>query len=122
MALRAFIYMTYVTLLVLIAGCAPKSLEPVLMKDGVRFSYSAPSAKSVFIAGSFNHWDPSADALKGPDRNGVWTIVLPFSPGRYEYRFVVNGKDWVLDPFSPSVDDGFGERNSVFVLPQDTRQ
>ncbi len=113
MTLRTFIY---ITLFVFIAGCAPKSLAPVVLQDGIRFSYSAPSAKSVSIAGSFNHWDPRSNALTGPDRNGVWTIALPLPPGRYEYRYVVNGKDWFLDPSAPSVDDGLGDRNSILVV------
>jgi 1,4-alpha-glucan branching enzyme len=109
-------------LLLLLAGCAPKSLAPEALNKGVRFSFYAPSATSVSIAGSFNRWDPRINALAGPGRDGVWTIVLPLPPDRYEYRFVVNGKDWVLDPFSPSADDGLGERNSVFVLPGDAQQ
>ncbi len=113
MTLRTFLY---ITLFVLLAGCAPKSLEPLAQHDGVRFSYSAPSAQSVSLAGSFNRWDPQADALQGPDRDGIWTIVLPLLQGRYEYRFVVNGKDWVLDPSAPSADDGLGERNSWLIV------
>jgi len=113
MPLRTFIY---ITLFVLIAGCATKSLAPEALDNGVRFSFLAPSASSVSIAGSFNHWDPQTNALTGPDRDGVWTTVLPLPPGRYEYRFVVNGKDWVLDPSVPSEDDGLGERNSLFVV------
>jgi 1,4-alpha-glucan branching enzyme len=113
MPLRTFIY---ITMFVLIAGCATKSLAPEARDNGVRFSFLAPSASSVSIAGSFNHWDPQTNALTGPDRDGVWTTVLPLSPGRYEYRFVVNGKDWILDPSVPSEDDGLGERNSLFIL------
>ncbi len=113
MPLRTFIY---ITLFVLITGCAPKSLGPVTLQDGVLLSFSAPSAKSVSIAGSFNRWDPQINALTGPDRDGVWAIVLPLPPGRYEYRFVVNGKDWFLDPSAPSVDDGLGDRNSILVV------
>lgn len=109
-------------LLLLLAGCAPKSLAPQALNQGVRFSFYAPSAASVSVAGNFNRWDPRINELAGPDKDGVWNIVLPLPPDRYEYRFVVNGKDWVLDPFSPSVDDGFGERNSVFILPQDAQQ
>ncbi len=113
MSLRAFLY---ITLFVLIAGCAPKSHAPVVQRDGVRFSYSAPSATSVSITGSFNRWDSRSNALTGPDRDGVWIIVLPLPPGRYEYRYVVNGTDWVLDPSAPSVDDGLGDRNSLIVI------
>ncbi len=113
MSLRTLIL---ITLFVLLAGCAPKSLEPAATDDGVRFSLSAPSAKRVSIAGSFNRWNPDQDRLIGPDRHGIWTVVLPLSAGRYEYHFVVDGKEWVLDPSVPSVDDGLGDRNSVFVV------
>ncbi len=113
MSLRVFIF---ITLFVLFAGCAPKSLEPAAMRDGVHFSFSAPSAKSVSIAGSFNRWNPDQDRLIGPDRVGIWTIVLKLAPGRYEYQYVVDGKNWALDPSVPSMDDGLGDRNSVIVV------
>ncbi len=102
-------------LLLILAACAPKSLAPVMVPDGVRFSYYAPKATGVSIVGSFNHWDPEQDRLTGPDSNGVWTVVLPLPPGRYEYHFVINGKEWVLDPSAPSEDDGLGGFNSLFV-------
>ncbi|HAM50503.1 MAG TPA: hypothetical protein DCP92_07320 [Nitrospiraceae bacterium] len=103
-------------ILPLFSGCGPKSLAPQVVPEGVQFFYSAPAAKSVTIAGSFNHWDPDQAMLTKPSNEGVWTIVLPLSPGRYEYRFVINGKEWVLDPSVPSVDDGLGGKNSVLFI------
>ncbi len=100
----------------LCSSCGPKSLAPQVINGGIRFSYSAPAAKSVSIAGSFNHWNPNRAKLTGPSKEGVWTIVLPLPAGRYEYRFVVNGKEWVLDPSMPSVDDGLGDKNSVLFI------
>ena len=109
---RAFIA---ITLLFLLVNCAQKPPETVA--GGVRFSFLAPLAKSVAIAGSFNRWDPGQDRLTGPDRNGIWTILLPLSQGRYEYRFVINNSEWVLDPSAPSMDDGLGETNSIVIVP-----
>ena len=107
-----------VMMVLLCFGCEPKSLAPQVVPEGVQFFYSNPTAKSVSIAGSFNHWNQNRTKLTGPSKEGVWTIVLPLSSGRYEYRFVVNGKEWVLDPSVPSVDDGLGDKNSVlFVEP-----
>jgi 1,4-alpha-glucan branching enzyme len=97
-------------------GCEPKLPTPQVVPEGVQFFYSAPTAKSVSIAGSFNHWNPNRTKLAGPSKEGVWTIVLPLSAGRYEYRFVVNSKEWVLDPSVPSVDDGLGDKNSVLFV------
>lgn len=82
----------------------------------VRFVFRAPSASSVSIVGSFNQWEPGKHPLHGPEADGVWTIVLPLPSGRHEYRFVVNGAEWVPDPRAPSVDDGMGGTNSLAIV------
>ena len=106
-----------ITLLFLLTNCAQKRPYPEAAAGGIRFSFLAPLAKSVAIAGSFNRWDPGRDRLTGPDRNGIWTILLPLSHGRYEYRFVINNSEWILDPSAPSMDDGLGEKNSIVIVP-----
>lgn len=93
----------------------PSSADDI--HQGVSFSFFAPSASSVAIAGSFNQWDPKRDQLGGPDKKGVWKIALPLATGRYEYLFVINGKEWALDLSAPSVDDGLGGANSLVVVP-----
>ncbi len=113
MHIRALIALT---LFLLLVSCAQKPPSPEAEAGGVRFSFLAPSAKSVAISGSFNRWDPDKDRLTGPDWKGIWTILLPLSPGRYEYRFVINNSEWVLDPFMPSVDDGLGDKNSLVIV------
>lgn len=105
-----------VVFLLSIAGCAPKRLGPEIMKDGILFTFYAPSAKSVAISGSFNAWDIHKDRMSGPDNKGVWSDVIPLREGRYEYLFIVDGKDWQPDPSVTSVDDGFGGKNSVVVI------
>src|SRR5207244_2429251 len=62
-------------------------------KVGVEFRLSANGASSVSVAGSFNGWE-KAPLKKEGDR---WTTRLNLARGRYEYRFVVDGK-WVSDP------------------------
>jgi 1,4-alpha-glucan branching enzyme len=109
---------TTITLLFLLAGCAPKSPAPEVFDTGVRFSFYAPSAKSVTIAGGFNRWNPEQHRLTGPDKNGIWTIFLPLSMGRYEYHFVIDRTEWVLDPAAPSVDDGLDGKNSLVIVPR----
>jgi hypothetical protein len=57
------------------------------------------TAKSVALCGEFNDWSPTRHPLVL--RNGIWTIVVPLEPDRdYRYRFLVNGVDWVNDPFT----------------------
>ncbi len=111
---------TYFTvfLLIVFSGCAPARIETAPMDGGERFSLHAPEAASVAVAGSFNGWDPQKNMLSGPDKHGDWSITLRLAPGRYEYLFVISGKEWLPDPAVPPVDDGFGGKNSVVFVPQ----
>jgi 1,4-alpha-glucan branching enzyme len=98
-------------------GCAARYTAPYADSNGVTFRFHAPAAHEVAIAGSFNRWDPARAKLAGPDKDGWWSITLRLSEGRHEYLFVIDNRDWVLDPLAvAAVDDGFGNRNSVFYL------
>ena len=62
------------------------------------FTYADPLATTVFVAGSFNDWNPNATALT-QGLPGNWQIELSLPPGRHEYLFVVDG-NWVVDPLA----------------------
>jgi len=84
---------------------------PQELKDGVKFVYQG-KAKKVSIAGTFNNWNKAANYLK-EEKPGLWSIVLPLSPGSYEYKFIVDG-NWITDPANPQkVTDPDGNENSV---------
>ena len=79
----------------------------------VRLVMLQPGAQTVGVAGDFNGWDPLQTPLF-PTTGGAWIVTLPLEPGRYEYMFVVDGTQWVVDPFAEEQqDDGFGLRNGV---------
>ena len=76
------------------------------------FTYTDPAAKSVSVAGEFNQWSTTEHPMHR-DASGVWTAVIPLKPGKYQYKFVVDG-DWKQDPLNPNTaDDTFGGKNSV---------
>ena len=78
----------------------------------VAFEYFAPMAKAVFVAGTFNDWDPKSTALKR-DRDGKWKLELFLPPGRYEYRYFVDGT-WENDQRPVEcVPNTFGSWNCV---------
>ena len=84
-------------------------------KKRVTFSLHAPEATQVFVAGTFNGWDPRARPLKR-DKKGTWRTWTSLESGRYEYRFVVNG-EWREDPACrETCHNAFGTRNSVVRL------
>jgi 1,4-alpha-glucan branching enzyme len=61
----------------------------------VTFEFFAPEAKQVQLAGSFNNWNSAETELK-KDKTGRWKVSLSLKPGRYEYRYVVDGS-WQND-------------------------
>jgi 1,4-alpha-glucan branching enzyme len=77
-----------------------------------QFQIFAPQAKKVSVVGSFNNWDTKKVSAK-KDTKGNWTVKVGLKPGRYEYKFFVDGS-WVNDPkCSSAVYNSFGTQNSV---------
>jgi 1,4-alpha-glucan branching enzyme len=121
-------------ILELLAGCAslaPRSRAagPTMTGDGVRFRFFAPSAHRVQLAGSWpeNNWargdGPAGEAdiglMQDDDNDGVWEIVVPLEPGRYQYLFWLDEATWKLDPGNPAeVDGGPARRASELVVVQ----
>lgn len=78
----------------------------------VEFSLFVPQAKSVGVAGTFNRWNPVAFSLQ-KDLQGNWRGSIPLKPGRYQYRFYVDGK-WADDPKAKqTVPNEFETKNAI---------
>ncbi len=83
--------------------------------DGAVFVWKGEGA-SVSVAGEFNAWSTSADALQ-KQADGTWRLAKKLAPGKYAYKFVVDGGNWKPDPtVTEGVDDGFGGKNSLVVV------
>ena len=79
----------------------------------VQFDLSVDPGSRVFVAGSFNNWNPTANPLKDNPGSGHCKATLSLPAGRHEYKFVVNGV-WMLDPNGTDwAPDGYGTMNSV---------
>ena len=73
----------------------------------------APAALAVFLIGDFNGWNPQHTQLERSGA-GMWTATIPLKPGRYQYMFVIDGKQWIADPLATEASgDGFGAENAV---------
>ena len=81
----------------------------------VRFEFTHPTARTVCVAGTFNHWLPEAKTLHSSGVGNWWKeTALP--PGTYEYCFVVDGQ-WIPDPQArQTVANPFGGRNSILTV------
>jgi len=100
--------------------CLAAAHRPTVGEGGVTFTLRAPDADQVFIAGDFNGWHPTRDSMS-KDSTGTWTVTIPLKPGRYEYKYVIDGGElWKHDITNPLwVPDPYGGRNSLVVVTQE---
>jgi len=75
------------------------------------FKLFSPHANRVSVSGDFNNWDAAGVSAK-KDAKGTWTVQVGLKPGRYEYKFIVDGS-WITDPATTAVTNSFGSQNSV---------
>ena len=61
----------------------------------ITFEFYAPQAECVELSATFNNWNPRETPLK-KEKDGKWKATLSLPPGRYEYRFRVDG-NWQND-------------------------
>lgn len=91
--------------------------QPTIAPDGVKFTYHGAAKRSVSVVGDFNGWSKEDDPLKTA-ADGSWSAVRSLRPGLYQYKFLVDGADYVNDAGNPALIDNYNRssRNSVFVL------
>lgn len=109
--------------ILLIPGlCLAAAHRPTIGPEGVTFTHEAPHARDVHLAGDFNGWHPAQDAMT-KDKAGTWTLTIPLKPGRYEYKFIIDGGEtWKHDVTNPLwVSDSYGGRNSVLIITREGR-
>jgi len=101
--------------------------NPISITDGDGFENSYTSvgdtmyfslagfmhASEVFVAGSFNNWNPRE--LKLAKKDGQWQMPYVLGAGVYTYKFIVDGK-WIIDPFATLTEGEAPYDNSVLII------
>jgi 1,4-alpha-glucan branching enzyme len=89
-------------------------------KVSVTFSVPADLVQdSVSVVGDFNEWDDSAHPLKLSKKDGVWKKAVQLKPGRYEFRYFVDGERWENESDADDhVWSPFFSQNSVVVIEE----
>ena len=85
---------------------------PNNLKRAVPLTIRAPGARQVCVTGDFTKWSPDGIPLSMRSDDD-WRTTLRLSPGRYEYRLLVDG-EWRDDPNARNtVPNPFGSFNGV---------
>lgn len=99
---------------------------PIVVNTPVVFRYDPRSAfatytgniNSLNLAGAFNGWSTSANPLTNLDAYGNRWGEVEMPVGTNEYKFVINGNNWQIDPDNPHNAPGYN--NSVIELSVDS--
>jgi serine protease AprX len=92
-------------------------LSPQIASDGITFLLHEHNAESVYVLGSWNGWQ--APGLRASAiRTTIWQAHhRPLAPGRYTYKYLIDGLRWLDDPSHPhKSEDGFGGFNSILTI------
>lgn len=82
-----------------------------------------PKASKVYLAGSFNGWNPIGQVME--EKGGVWSLTVELPQGVHFYKFVADGTRWINDPQSDKAleeSDGNGGMNSAVLVGPDARK
>jgi 1,4-alpha-glucan branching enzyme len=79
----------------------------------VKFALDGCAAEAIYVCGDFNDWHTTCLRMIRNPETARWEKWLVLPPGRYEYKFLVDG-NWVHDPRAQSnVPNTYGTLNSV---------
>ena len=93
----------------------PKKSPAKTKKRRVTFTLMAPGAEAVFLVGDFNNWNEKKQPMK-KDQSGRWKKDVIVPPGRYEYKYLVDG-EWKIDRANNEViQNRFGTMNNVILV------
>lgn len=91
---------------------------PYIEQDSlVHFLYRG-NATSVSVPGDANGWDPNGFPMSRINGTDLWFYTRLFEPdARLDYKLVLNGSYWILDPLNPNqIMGGYGP-NSELRMP-----
>jgi len=91
----------------------PVSHLGAALKREVAFVLNSHKAETVYLCGDFNEWSPTSLPMIQRVDNRLWEKRLLLPPGRYEYKFIVDGV-WIHNPDAgKNITNIFGSLNSV---------
>ena len=93
-------------------------LGPKQVEDRIVLRYYDPIAQDVQIAGDFSNWEPVEDIMVQQNENKIWKGTVQLEPGKYQYKFIVDG-EWKIDPSNPEVTTSdMGVCNSLLIVSE----
>ena len=81
----------------------------------VTFRFEEASVGQITLTGDFNQWDVEKHPM-WKKSDGTWEKVVMLPPGRFEYKFKVDGQ-WRCDPSNHHrCKNTYGTQNTVITI------
>lgn len=78
----------------------------------IDFELMAPQANRVVLSGDFSSWDEDGILMRRV-KSGLWKTSVNLAPGRYEYKFIVDGQWWTDPANNTFTTNALGSQNSI---------
>lgn len=99
------------------ASSAP--VQQVQKPRKTTFRYYNPEAKEVKLVGDFTDWETIP---MNEDSRGDWRATVELIPGKYTYKFVLDG-EWIKDPKNPETQsNGYGAESSIIEVEKQKKK
>ena len=96
------------------SGDSSKAMRTEASRREVVFQFDDKSAGEVLLAGNFTNWSDAP--IRMHREGGSWQTKVLLAPGRYSYKFLVDG-DWKDDPrAAEDCPNPFGTSDSIRVI------
>ncbi|NCD68026.1 glycogen-binding domain-containing protein [Mucilaginibacter agri] len=83
--------------------------------EGTTFKLQWFGASEIMISGTFNNWNKNEWKM-GQHPYGQWAYQKKLDPGKYLYKFIIDGV-WTLDPENKKIEtDEQGNSNSILIV------
>ena len=99
------------------ASMKPRGTKVNKSQPSTEFTFYAPEASEAYVVGEFDNWDESKNRMR-KFKDGIWKKKIKLKPGRYEYKFLVDGQ-WHNDPDTSKTNPNpYGSENSVVEITE----
>ncbi|MBI4420103.1 MAG: hypothetical protein HY560_04690 [Gemmatimonadetes bacterium] len=96
-------------------GRAAQPTVPYVPRPGGgELRFTLPTATRVDVVGDWTGWRPVA-MQRGP--GGRWTLRVDLPSGVHRFSLVLNGEQWIVPDGVTAVDDGFGGKTGLLLVP-----
>lgn len=90
--------------------------KPVCKATFTLSEEAVPAAQSVALLGEFNNWDPANAVEMKKQKDGAYKAVVELETGKeFQFRYLVDGQNWVNGDADKYVQSPFGADNCVVI-------